>query len=292
MERRGIFALVSVGCLALATGCVVCFDSELGSHWGASCGTTFWTAPVTERLALDAGGMESLIARTHNGSVDFTPLAAGEDGYVEITKKTGGSTLGRADEAMKLLDVYVESSGATRHVGYRWKEWKRPDWSAHVSLRIHAPANVRLDVETHNGAITVAGAQGAVQVVSHNGAIVVDTAQGSLVAETHNGRITATYAGNEVRLLTHNGSITANLSACGRVSGDLTTHNGRVEVIVGPNTSTRLSARSDGGGLSVHAPLDGAQVSGREVVGNIGAGEGRLEVTTHNGRVTITDKAG
>lgn len=292
MVRRGYLAVAAVGFWTLNAGCVVCVDGEGGCRWGASVGPTFWTAPVTERLALDAAGMESLITRSHNGSVEFAPCGDGEAPFVEITKKAGGSTLGRADDAMSALEVYVESAGTARHVGYRWKEWKRPDWSAQVSFRIHAPANVKLDVETHNGAITATGAQGSVQLVTHNGAITADSVNGSLFAETHNGRITATYAGGELRLVTHNGPITANLSGCERVSGDVTTHNGRVEVVVGPKTSTRLSARTHSGGLSVRAPLDGARVSGREVVGNIGAGEGRLEVTTHNGGVTITDKAG
>lgn len=289
MKRWGMLGLASLGCFASVVGCVVCIDGEHGCSCDGSCGTTFRTASTTERLSLDAAGMESLIARSHNGSVEFVPTAAGQDAYVEVTKKTGGSTPGRADDAMTALLVYAESAGTTRHVGYRWTQWKRPDWTAHVSFRIHAPSNVNLDFETHNGGITVSGANGDVRLVTHNGAISTDSARGTLSAETHNGGIRATYGGGDVRLSTHNGPIVANLSGCAQLSGDVTTHNGRVEVIVGAQTSTQLRANTQNGGLAIQAPLADSEVTGRSVSGRLGSGEGRLEVTTHNGSVLVKD---
>lgn len=269
----------------LSSGCVV----VIGTGWGG-CDSRVWTDETTQRLTLDTEGVETLQAKTWNGKITFvgTPATDGE-AYVIVKKKAGARTADAAAEALAAIDVFVESAEAgTQRIGWKWIGEKKRRWAASVSFEIHAPSQWNLDAETHNGAIDVGGATGDVTVTTHNGRIKVEASGGMLNAETHNGEIEASFAGKDITLVTHNGSVFANLERCTEINGRVTTHNGGVRLSVGKGISTSLNCRTANGRVRCKAPLVLSESGRGRLVGTLGEGAGNLEVTTHNGSVTIT----
>lgn len=278
-----VLSLASTGCIVVGVG-----------GWSSWRGSTVWTEASTERIGFDAAGLGAVEVRTHNGSITFDgqPAGAGE-AYVTVTKKAGGLTQDDAEEALEAIEVYVQRVGLdTQRIGWKWKGTKHAGWGARVSFDINAPGRLRVDGETHNGAITVRGIVGEVRVETHNGPVNVESSQGKLYAETHNGEIVATYAGDDVTLTTHNGRVVADLSGCGTIEGNITTHNGSIEVVVGADTATNLTCRTHNGSIRCDAPLETSRFSRRKLTARIGAGGGALDVTTHNGSVRIRKATG
>lgn len=288
--RTGMFYGLAGALLLSSTGCIVI----AGGGWGFGCSKTVWTETTTERFSLDAGELSALEVRTHNGSISFQSQPAdGAEAFVIVTKKAGGRTQAAAQEAMEALEVFVEPAGAgAQRIGSRWQGIKHSDWRKSVSFEIHAPGNLRLDVQTRNGSVKIEGVSGDVKVVTHNGRINVESSGGSLYARTHNGGIVASYAGEKVSLKTHNGRIVADLNRCEVLDGTIETHNGRIEVVVGDETSVMLTARTRNGSLSCRVPLTESEATRHRLTGRIGAGQGSLAVTTHNGSVRVKKATG
>lgn len=283
LRHSRLFILMAATLVLGQTGCVLIGGSP-----------RVWTAVVTETLSIDTENLRALEVRTHNGTIVFDGQPAGTpDAYVTVSKKAGGRSREDAEEALTALNVYTESAGdGKQRIGWKWNGIKRRGWIAAVSFDVHAPEDVRLDAQTHNGAIKVRGASNDVSVQTHNGHIEVDVKAGKLYARTHNGGIIARYEGNDVTLVTHNGHVRADLHRCAEIGGRIQTHDGGVEVVVGDRTSARLNCRSHNGGIRCSVPLQDTLVTGRHLTGTIGAGERTLDVTTHNGRVRIKNNAG
>ncbi len=286
--RSRLTCLIVAGLLPFsAAGCIV-----IGGHgwWGP----TVWTESTTEKLPIDTTDLHALEVRTHNGPISFKARAAeATEASVTVTKKAGGLTQTDAEAALEAIEVYVEpAGGGTQRIGWRWKGLKHGTWRAQVGFDIKAPGNLQLDAKTHNGAITIEGVTGDVKAVTHNGRIGVDSRDGKLYARTHNGRVAATYAGDDVTLVSHNGQVVADLSRCGVLNGDITTHNGGVEVVVGEKASATLKCQTYNGSVRCAVPLSNSHASRRRLTGSIGNGEGNLDLTTHNGSIRIKKTAG
>ena len=272
-----------------------------------SFGSKVWTSPVTEQRTIDADDLKALEIRTHNGSIHFAGQS-GETGEtaITITKKAGGRTLEDAQEALDAVEVFVESAGeGAWQLGWRWIGAKHWSWGATVSFDITGPGTIRIDGETHNGAVEILGAERDVRVVTHNGSVNAHTSDGSLYArthngpvevsaggqklhaETHNGRVNATFAGEELTLVSHNGRIIAGLDDCSAINGKIRTHNGSVELTVGKQVSTRLTCQAYNGKIRFDVPIQGASKTRNRLEARLGDGEGNLSVATHNGGVRI-----
>ena len=273
----------------LATGCVFIVDGQC--VW--SCPPTVWKEATAE-IAIDPNRLTAMEVQTHNGEIDFSGQPAGTTtASATVRKKAGGLTVADAEEAMEAIDVYSErSADGAQRLGWRWKGVKKNNWQTQVSFSISAPGNLRFDAESHNGAVSAAGVVGEVRVVTHNGRVKIVSQEGALRAETHNGRIEAEYAGPKITLETHNGEIEANLSRCGAIAGDITTHNGAVVIAVGASTSASLNAETDNGRISLDAPITESSVGRTRLKGKLGVGGENLDIVTHNGNIRIKKAAG
>jgi hypothetical protein len=215
---------------------------------------------------------------TANGTIDF---AGQEDPSktVEVVAhcKAGASTSERAQEALNAIEVTTDGKETeTCRIGWRWRIPQESDWSAVVDFTIHAPKNVSLRAECHNGRIFVKNLVGNAKISTHNGQINAETAGESLDVETDNGEIIAKFPGRKINLHSHNGRIAADLSDSHSVEGTIGTHNGVVQVTVGKQTSCELIAKTHHGWRNRRG-------------GKIGLGGGKLVVTSHNGAVLIND---
>ncbi len=280
MNLRKMIGCIGVVALSqLASGCIVVIGGS-----SPRC----WSDEVSHTVEFESNQLEAIRAETHNGSLRFEGQPNAEGAYVEVTKRGGGANRDAASDALDAIEIVVERKpNGVEHIGWRWRGVKHWDWRAKVNFEIHSPADVDLKGLTHNGPIVVNGAAGDVQIVTHNGSINVDSQTGDLEAVTHNGRITATYAGEDITLSSHNGRIVANLSRCGPVEGAITTHNGGIQVLVGSQTSTKLSASTYNGSIRCKAPLQDIVSSKRRLVGTMRDGTGDLRIVSHNGSVRI-----
>jgi len=280
-RKLGILALSVVS--ALTSGCVVFVSA--GCDWDHS--PAVWTEE-TVQLAIDSSGLTAMEVRTDNGEIDFTGQPAGTPGTVAVRKKAGGRDMEEAKAAMDAIEITSERlANGEQKLGWRWKGFKKSNWAADVAFAIQAPGNIRLDAETHNGAVTATGLTGDVQVTTHNGKIKVDSRSGKLDAETHNGAIAVTYAGPSITLETHNGEIKADLRESERIRGDMTTHNGAIEISVGSSTAADVVAETNNGRVSHDASITVGSSEKSRLEGKIGPGGERLELSTHNGSISI-----
>ncbi len=282
MGSKTIRVLALGTILPLLGGCLVIVGEDGDWDFG---GPTHRTTVVDER-PLDTMGLTALEVRTHNGTIDFTGQDAGE-ASVTITKKAGGVNEADALEAMDAIEVFVEKSGGTTRLGWKWNVPKHRRWHGEVSFAVRAPKTLRLEAETHNGAIDIAGVEGEVRAETHNGKVKVNSGGGALFAQTHNGEIDVSYAGSKITLETHNGEITADLTRCGSVSGDVTSHNGAVVLSVGSQTSANVNARTHNGEVRCDAPASAVEQSRGRFTGTLGTGGGKLDVVTHNGQIRL-----
>lgn len=276
----GLAAGLQVGCIA---------GSTAEGSWGVGIGHAWQT--TTTDLTIEASGLTGLEVRTHNGTVSYDGGANSEI-KVAAKKTASGITSGQAQAALDAMEVYVEdTSDGRKKLAWRWSTPKSWNWGGGVSFEIDGPAGLGLDVETHNGSVSVGGVAGDVKAVTHNGSVVASSSDGSLIIETHNGRIEADYDGPSISLATSNGGVDADLSDCGSVAGDIVTNNGGVRVTVGAATATNVDCTTYNGGIHAGAGIDVQKSSRHRLEGTVGAGGSPLKVRTHNGGIRLK-KAG
>jgi DUF4097 and DUF4098 domain-containing protein YvlB len=122
---------------------------------------------------------------------------------------------------------------------------------------VHAPRDGRIDLETKNGPIDVAGINGSVKVRASNGPISVRDCGGQVEAHTTNGPISYSGGGGEVHLNARNGPISLELA--GEIWNgpqlEARTINGPVSLSLPDTFRSGIRVETDGGSpLSCSAP--------------------------------------
>jgi hypothetical protein len=224
---------------------------------------------ATESFSVDAGSLQGLSCKTHNGRIESTGAGGLEEVKVTVRKKAGGDDDEEASEAMDSIRIINETENGQLRLGWEWLEPRDSDWRAQVSFEIEQPARLATSAE------------------SHNGRIIIDGIEESCRAETHNGRIQVSAASHMVMLETHNGGIVAELSAAGGVEGRIVTHNGAVRVDLHEDASTELRCSTHNGSISSNLPLSDRFQGRNFLSGNLGEGGGRLTIETHNGSIKV-----
>jgi len=270
-------------------GLVLCLTSGCVGGWH-----TVWTQKEDQTVTFDQATLSSLDVVTHNGRIQIEgqPDDTGQ-AVVVATKKAGAMTLGSAREALEAIEIFVEPRGEGEQVlGWRWRERKHWDWRGRVDFDDQLKSDVDLDIESHNGRLDVAHIAGDVRAVTHNGSINVSAEGDTVFAKTHNGEIQVEAGGAQVTLRTHNGRITADLSRCKSVTGSVVSHNGRIKLTLDPEASVRLRCRTHNGRIRSNLPMTTTEIGRRSLDGTVGAGEGKLAVTTHNGGIALENSKG
>ncbi|MFA5910341.1 MAG: DUF4097 family beta strand repeat-containing protein [Vicinamibacterales bacterium] len=148
---------------------------------------------------------------------------------------------------------------------------RREGWS--VSYRINVPRKNDLDLNAHNGGITITGVNGNVRF------------------DTTNGGVRLTDLAGWVNGSTRNGGLTVNLSGS-RWEGeglDVETSNGGVTVAVPDGYNAQLETRTVNGGFRSDIPLtiQGELSSRRGISTTLGSGGPTVRVRTTNGGLKI-----
>ena len=242
-------ALVGLGSSFLLSACVA--DLPLTAR-----------ETVVETRPLEANGTFSL--RNVNGSVK---VATWNEPRVRIEiEKAATST-----RALKDIEVRIEGEGSRVSVTTHHPRGQFLGPRGQVSYRVTLPATARLDLESVNGAVTVADAAGSVRATTVNGSVELEGPMTDVEAQTVNGSIRATCAQSDS---------TARRS--------FSTTNGSIRVRLPENVTGDFEAETVNGGIHSDFPLT---ISGRfgpkSLRGHIGSGGGRYRLATVNGGVRI-----
>jgi hypothetical protein len=279
--------LLSVVALMLAAGTL------------SGCNVMAPTAWVTteQEVEFDLDGIERFSLLTRSGTIEAVASEVPQDANVArlvVTVKAGGRNDADAQNCLDAIELIVTRQGDSDEVqDIRWEfvKSRRPNWSAQVSYRLELPPTIEVYAKAHNGKLDVRGVSARCELHSHNGAVVVfDAGDDGLVADTHNGKLVVTTSSTNVDLHTHNGGAEVTLTNPSQVSGSVSTHNGSLTVAVDSGSSAQLVCRTHNGRVkSVDIPLRGVTVDKRtRLEGTMGEGGPTLELTTHNGSVTLT----
>ena len=246
--------------LLLAPGCMIDWDD-----WG----DYDYMAESTERFTISAAEVDSVAITTHNGTVRLDGEPGAQELRVSVRKQARGSSQDNADHNLMAMEVTHVVRNGRLDLGWDWSEGRTGSRSGSVTFAIEAPPELVVSINTRNGQVHVRGWIG------------------DLAAETHNGAMDIDGAFRDVQLITHNGRIVARLDGSGPVNGRIESHNGAVEVRVAEGLSARVVASTDNGRVSYSGALDRVEAGRNFVVGELGGGDGRLRITTHNGGVSI-----
>jgi len=207
-----------------------------------------------------------------NGDVEITGTS-GNKVHIVAKKRAG------TQEYLDGIEIAIDDSPdsiriETRHPKSknRWTDWGR-DSSGSVSYTLTVPEGARLDtIDTVNGNIRITAVTGSVSADSVNGKLKLEGLQNDAKLDTVNGGITASFdkfgAGQRFSADAVNGGITLKLPADASAEVHAETLNGSID-------ADDFGMEPDKGFV------------GRDLDGKIGGGDGRVNIDTVNGSITI-----
>ena len=217
------------------------------------------TLPATGALSVDG---------RQNGGVEVTGWDR-EEVLVRARVQAWGDD---EEEARDLAsEVVVQTDDVIRADGPDGDGWRGGSgWS--VSYEIFAPRSTDLDLETHNGGITIKDVQGDLDFEATNGGIRLDGLAGDVRGRTTNGGVDATLTGD-----TWEGE-----------GLDLRTTNGGVRLRIPDDYSARLETGTVNGGVDIDFPVTVQGRIGRELSTTLGDGGPLVLAETTNGGVRVS----
>ena len=220
---------------------------------------------------VDPGARVSL--ENINGGIRISGYAGDS---VNITAYKKASKQDYLDELEVMIDAdsdYVRIE--TRHPERKgsWFSWGNDGGGGSVSYELVVPSGVELDaIETVNGDVEIEAVDGAVK------------------ASTVNGTLTVSGLAADVSLETVNGSVKARFDRLGagqRVNAEAV--NGAITLVLPADASARIEAETVNGGIDCDDFGLKAEKGfvGRDLSGEIGAGEARISLDTVNGSIRV-----
>jgi Toastrack DUF4097 len=121
-------------------------------------------------------------------------------------------------------------------------------------LIVHTPNNAQLDVNTHNGPVSLQGVNGTLNVRAQNGPLSLRDSSGTIDAVTVNGPISLSGGSGNVRISATNGPVSVKLSGS-RWDGtlDAKTQNGPLSLKLPRNFGSGVDLTVDRGPISCKA---------------------------------------
>jgi hypothetical protein len=173
-----------------------------------------------------------------------------------------------------------------------------------IYLLVFAPRNATLDLEAHNGPISVYGVDGHVTAFAQNGPIAVKASTGTLDIHTQNGPISFVGNSGNVKLRANNGPISVKLDGSSWTTGNLdaSTENGPLSLKVPANYGSGVHVETDGNspvscrGAACRAAKKAYAESEDDDFGprwprriDLGSGARMVSLSTHNGPVSVKE---
>jgi DUF4097 and DUF4098 domain-containing protein YvlB len=145
-----------------------------------------------------------------------------------------------------------------------------------------------IEATSDAGAIDVAQAKGELRVRSGAGDVNIAAPAAAVVAEAARGDIHVTGALYDLRLHATSGGLHVDGNPLNRSYWDFQTSSGNVDIHVPSSASFRLHAHSRSGNIATAMPLVVEEkTSKHELRARIGEGQGRVDVETSSGNITL-----
>lgn len=234
-----------------------------------ACSSPRFAAKKSVVFDAPATALQRLECTSHNGRIEVVGDPDATTVSVRAELSVRGHTPEEAEFNLSQLEVGQETDGGTLRVAGRWPREALSRNSPSFAFTITMPARLELALVSHNGGLRAIDVAGATQATTHNGDVEWRGRSRQLALESHNGDIRAEFA------------------ADGEVRAEVSTHNGDVTVSFPGAVDATFQARTHNGSTSDGGRLADASVARGQLSGRLGAGAGRIVVTTHNGDVTI-----
>ena len=254
-----LLILTSVAVFAQDKGKLTCRDSD---SWDDN--RLSRNCEIREQTLAPSGGTIAIDGR-QNGGVSVK----GWDQNQVLVRARVQTTAPTPDEAKALgQQIRIETSGARIFAS---GPDGRKDYYWNVSYEVFVPRRADLDVETHNGGISIAEVNGKIDFNATNGGVVLRKVGGAVRGSTTNGGLVIELGGD-------------------RWDGetlDVSTTNGGVVMSVPENYSAHLETGTVNGSVSVDFPVTVQGQLTKQIALNLGSGGATVKARTTNGGVRL-----
>jgi hypothetical protein len=250
-------ALAVIGTPSFADRWDDCDGWEEDHGWGSKgryCEIREISLPATGSVAVDAG---------HNGGIR---VWGADQGDIDLEARI--QVWNRSEDKAKEIAGKIEiATGGNRIAANGPSD---DGWG--VSYRLRVPRQTDLDLEAHNGGISITEVSGQLRAETHNGGLTLSALGGDVQAETTNGGVEIELTGDfwEGRGL------------------DVETRNGGVQVSIPEGYSAELETGTVNGRVSIDFPVTVQGQIGRTLETTLGSGGAPIRVKTKNGGVQIS----
>lgn len=245
-----------------------------------------YRASVDRKATHPAGGLESLVIETDNGSVtlETDPLLTEISVEARVTGSGDSDDEARARAEAATVQFEPIDGGRGARFFVTFPEKRRA--SEGCSLVVRSPKFFSTRIETGNGDVRVVATAGDLDIHTSNGSVTVDQHVGTATIDTSNGNLRLLGVSGDVVAKSSNGSIVLDAGAGSIAKFDLDTSNGAVEIALGDAFSGSIDAATSNG--SVDCRLSGAEVTGGRTEKTVRVGDGaRSRVRTSNGSIVL-----
>lgn len=222
----------------------------------------------TDKLSAPFEPNGVFILAVHNGSIKITGR---QQNQCEITAvvQARAATDDKARLLAEKVKIELVPTGKQLEVKTTEPENLCGNQSVSVSFEVVLPIKTTLDLTSHNGSITLSNITDQIKAV------------------THNGNFDAKGICGKTNLTTHNGNVSIGcIKSRTNTDVSVVTHNGNIGVELASDISAKLDAQTYNGLIKSTVPIT-TLVTGKELKGTIGTGDGQISLRTHNGCINI-----
>ena len=261
--------------LLLAPAALSAQDRESDAEWLERCRTdgNRWSSENRGRacevrtVPVRLAGRALAIDGERNGGI----RVFGWDGdSMRVTARMQAEGSSDADARERLSRVRIQADGRSVRAEGPSMDGDHAGWS--VSYFVYVPRRFDLDLEAHNGGLSVDGVTGKLDLRTHNGGLMLSS------------------VGGDVRARTQNGSLNVQLTGS-RWDGtglEAETRNGSVRLAVPEQYAAQLETGTVNGSIRTDIPVTLSGRISRTLSIPLGGGGRTIRAMTTNGSVTIT----
>lgn len=235
----------------------------------------------------------SIVKVDVSGAAIHASVGAAGSARIVLKEKFRTDDAAEADQLLEQYEITCTQNGDEVKLMVRQKNRFGFPWGRGNRVRFHpeitVPADVRLDLDTSGGSISVDGEMRAtVRADTSGGSIKVDGGN-DLHLDTSGGSIHVRRALGALSAETSGGSITVDYVGPSATDVNVDTSGGSIRVAVDPAAKLDIVADTSGGGVHVDGfeHFDVLKKERSHLSGRLNGGGGRLRADTSGGSIRI-----